>query len=103
MNLLDLLPSEQSLTPRQKFEAFHTRNPQVYRELETMSAQLVARGRKRIGLKMLTEVLRWEHQMRTDDPNSHFKINNSYTSYYARLLIENHPDWEGLFEMRERC
>jgi hypothetical protein len=50
---------------------------------------------------MLLEVLRWNYYMKTDDPNSDFKINNNYAPYYARLLIEKHPEWSDLFQLRE--
>ena len=29
-----------------------------------------------------------------------FKLNNNYTGYYARKLMELNPDLEGLFELR---
>ena len=92
MTLLDLLDQQSS------FENFHARNPQVYRELETMAAQMVARGRKKIGVKMLFEVLRWNYYLNTTGDD--FKLNNNYAPAYARLLLKNHPDWHGLFELR---
>ena len=45
------------LTPAQRFEEFNSRNPQVYQALEDMAFQLVKRGRKKIGINMLLEVL----------------------------------------------
>ena len=88
------------LTPAERFEQFHQRNPQVYSALVSMTAELVNRGRRKIGIKMLFEVLRWNYYMETDDPNSDFKINNNYAPYYARLIIADHPEWENVFELR---
>lgn len=88
------------LRPAEKFEQFHKLNPQVALSLENMAQDLIRRGRKRVGIKMLLEVLRWNYQMKTDDPNSDFKINNNYAPYYARLLIERHPTWADVFELR---
>lgn len=84
-----------------QFLAFHAANPWVYRELVKLARQLVARGRRRIGMKMLFEVLRWEWYMRTDDPSSSWKLNNNYTARYARLIEGTEPDLAGVFETRE--
>lgn len=89
-----------ALTPAEKFERFHELNPQVFTALEAMTRQLVNRGRRKIGIKMLFEVLRWNYYMETADPNSDFKINNNYAPYYSRLLIEKHPEWADVFELR---
>ena len=88
------------LTPAEKLERFHELNPQVFNAFESMSRELTNRGRKRIGIKMLFEVLRWNYYMETSDPNSDFKINNNYAPYYSRLLIDKHPEWADVFELR---
>lgn len=88
------------LSHREKFEQFHAANPQVYEALEDLAGTLVSKGRSKIGIGFLCEVLRWNYYMNTDDPNSDFKINNNYRPYYARLLIQNNPLWENKFELR---
>jgi hypothetical protein len=88
------------LTIRERFEAFDNANPRVYEELERMAATVWALGRRRIGIKTLFETLRWRYWMTTDDSSSHFRLNNNYTPYYARLLIDRHPEWDGLFALR---
>ena len=88
------------MTSADKFEEFNRLNPQVYSVLESMTAEMVNRGRRKIGMKMLIEVLRWNYYLETDDPNSDFKINNNYVPYYARLILERHPEWDGVFELR---
>jgi len=89
------------ISPADKFEEFNRLNPQVYGALESMTREMVNRGRHKIGIKMLFEVLRWNYYMKTDDPNSDFKINNNYAPYYSRLIIANNPTWEKVFELRE--
>ncbi len=42
------------LTPAERFEEFNRRNPQVYSALESMAREMVNRGRRKIGIKMLT-------------------------------------------------
>lgn len=89
------------ISPADKFDEFHRLNPQVYGALESMTREMVNRGRHKIGIKMLFEVLRWNYYMETNDPNSDFKINNNYAPYYSRLIIANNPTWEKVFELRE--
>jgi hypothetical protein len=89
------------LTMSEKFVVFHLNNPRVFKELEAMTEQMMARGRSRIGIAMLFEVLRWNFYMGTNDPNSEFKLNNNYRSFYARLLMDLHPEWGQVFELRE--
>lgn len=84
----------------ERFRRFHEANPWIYRHLERMALDMADRGRRRIGMKMLAEVLRWQYQIQTSDPTSNFKLNNSYVSRYARLLIENHPRLADLIETR---
>jgi hypothetical protein len=87
-------------TIQERFEEFHRLNPWVCTALEFLAEDLISRGRKRIGIRMLWEVLRWEYQRQTIDPNSDFKANDHYHSRYVRLLIERNPEWSSAFELR---
>lgn len=90
------------MTPATRdFWAFHNANPEVYYRLVTMARDLKARGRSRIGIKMLFEVLRWEHAMQTTDHASEFKLNNNYAPRYARLIMYRNPELAGIFNTRE--
>ena len=80
------------------FSDYHTANPHVADMLARLARQARARGRTRIGMKMLFEVVRWEHTLTT---TGEFKLNNNLTSRYARLLMNEHPDLAGMFETRE--
>lgn len=82
----------------EKFREFHKENPHVYETLVFKTRQLVDRGHKKVGIKMLFEVLRWDFMLKTSDEP--FKINNNYAPYYSRMIMENHPEWDGLFEVR---
>lgn len=93
--------AQRPLTIREQFAVFHTENPRVFEALEAMAAEMVLRGRKRISARMLIEALRYDFYIKTDDPNSDFKVNNNYSAHYARMLLDVHPDWEGLFQLRE--
>jgi len=94
--------SPRGLTIEEQFREFHRRNPHVYHRLRELAFQMKGRGHRRIGMKMLFEVLRWQHAMSTSDPASEFKLNNSYTAYYARLLMQQEPALDGLFATRKQ-
>jgi hypothetical protein len=100
MNLLDLLTQSDQTDLERRFVEFHEKNPQVYAELLRLARLLKARGHKRIGMKMLFEQLRWQHALKTTDLSG-FKLNNNYTAYYARMLMERNLDLVGFFETRE--
>ena len=82
------------------FDRFHSANPWVYDALVELARDLHRRGRGKVGMKMLFEVLRWHWYMSTTDESSDFKLNNNYTSRYARLIMKNESDLEGIFEIR---
>lgn len=85
------------MTLAQRFTAFHDANPHVADALESLAAQWLDRHQK-VGVKALAERLRWESGITTaGDP---YRINNSFTAHYARLLLERHPEWVGRIETR---
>lgn len=81
------------------FWEFHAAHPEVYEELRQLALDAKRRGRDRLGMKMLFEVVRWNRLLRTGDRG--FKLNNNFTAYYARLLMEREPELRGMFETRK--
>ena len=83
------------------FWSFHTEHPEVYLELVRLARIWRSRGRDRWGTKSAFEVLRWERRIRgLPDDREAFKLNNNYTAFYARLIMEREADLEGVFELR---
>lgn len=85
----------------ERFEEFHRLNPHVYASLVRLARQAHQRGHRRIGIELLFAVLRWEHLLTTNDPSSSFKLNDHYTSRYSRLIMEQEPDLDDIFETRQ--
>ena len=83
----------------QRFGEYHAANPKVYELFERFTVEAYLRRRKRIGAKMIVERIRWYTKVETQ--GDAFKINNSYTSRYVRLLTEKRPDLAPLFETRK--
>jgi len=107
---LQLLPLKQPdskpdgipLTIQARFEQFDRLNPQVRSKLTEMARELHSQGHKKIGIKMLFEVLRW-HYMQEIGPvqtTEGYTLNNIFTAYYARAIMRSAPDLDGVFETR---
>ena len=87
-------------TIEDNFNAFHNKNPHVYKSLVDMAKEYrLQRRSSRVGIATLWEALRWSYLITTDDA---FKLNNSYRALYARLIMANEPELSGLFETRRR-
>ena len=87
-------------TIEQRFQDFHSRNPWVYAALVRLARDLRRNGQQRCGIKMLFEVIRWQWSRETTASDG-FRLNNSLTSRFARLIMEQEPDLEGFFDVRE--
>lgn len=83
-----------------KFEEFHKANPDVYTELVRLCRHARQRGSKKVGIRMLWEVTRWNLNVETQR-NSPFKLNDHYHSRYVRMIVENEPDLADMFELRQ--
>ena len=103
MEQLDLFPltqtSSKDKTIAEAFDDFHCANPHVYRNLRFLALQAVRAGRRKLGIKLLFERLRWEYFVNTAHADD-FSLNNNYTAYYARMLMDNEPELAGMFETR---
>lgn len=93
-------PTVQGLTLPERFDLFHRLNPHVADRLLEMAQHRVRLGRRRLSMKLLFEVLRDDAE--TYDPTSDYRLNNSYTAFYSRLLIERDPALAEVFETRRQ-
>jgi hypothetical protein len=49
-------------------------------------------------MKALFEIVRWDSRIRT--VGEEFKITNTYSPYYARLVMRQEPDLADVFELK---
>jgi hypothetical protein len=89
----------QRLTNRQRFEAFRRANPHVEKKIVEVGRDLLRRGFRTCGIKLIFERLRWLAAIETKSDG--FTLNNTYAPFYARLVMENHEDLRGFFRLRE--
>lgn len=87
------------LTIAERFAAFHAANPHVADLLESLAAEWLGAGHKRVGVKQLVEQARWVTGVQTT--GAPWKLDNTLTAHYARLLIERRPEWAEAIQTRE--
>ena len=87
------------ISPHERFEKFHAANPQVYTSLVSLARQVLERNRARkMGIGMLYEVLRWNRYLQTDSEDG-YRLPNNFKPAYARLIMEQEPDLDGVFNL----
>lgn len=94
-----LLGPHQGLTIKENFDLFHKANPEVLRMIVRIARWLkFEKGFEHGGMKMIFERMRWLHAVKTR--GEVYKLNNNYTSHYARLVMDECPDLDGFFRTR---
>ena len=91
--------SQTGSTIQEAFEEFDKNNPKVYQLFKEQVLLAIAKGKERISPKYIINWLRWEVFIKTDDTiaieiegeKTVFKINDAYSSRYARKFIEEYP------------
>jgi hypothetical protein len=81
-----------------RFQLFTICNPHIYAMIRKIALDLKLTGHRRMGMKAIFERLRWLYAIQTK--GDVFKLNNSFTSHYSRLLMEQEPELAGFFELR---
>lgn len=97
--IVSFRPPEQSLADN--FARFNAENPHVYETLVMLAQDWRLRhpGAK-CGIGMLFEVARWQLGVRGD--GEPVALNNNYRAFYARLMMDNEPGLDGMFEIRRQ-
>lgn len=83
-----------------RFREFHRDHPQVYRALVRLAREWMSAGHAKLGIATLFEKLRWEWHVAGLMDRDGYKLNNNYRAQYARLIMAQEPDLDGLFETR---
>ena len=102
MNQPSLFPDDDDSLLEQRFQEFAAAHPDVERHLVDVCRRWRNRGGGEWSIKAAWEIIRWEHLFKgLPDPAETYKLNNSYTSRYARRIMRRCPELAGLFELRE--
>jgi len=90
-------PNRQNL--RVKAAEWMSNNPEAM-ALFRMYARKLVTVRRRFGMKLLIERVRWDSHVRTNSDDG-FKISNNHGAYIVRQLINEMPAMEALVTCRE--
>lgn len=82
-----------------RFKAWHYQNPHIYEHFKTLAYEMKATGRTRYSARTIIEVMRWHYNLQTR--GNVFKVNDDFVPIYVRLLICDHPEFFGFFELRK--
>ena len=84
------------ITLEEKFLVFNRANPDVLQNMVYFARQWRERRghAAQIGVCNLLERVRWE----VDSP----RISNNHKPFYARYIMDNYPDLDGIFELRKQ-
>lgn len=96
-DLIDDIPNNEV---DRKFQEYHKKNPDVYKHFVRITREAKTKGKDHLSIWLVANVVRWYVYMETDDPNSEFKISNDYLSRYARLIMKQEPDLQGIFKTK---
>jgi hypothetical protein len=83
---------------RQRWLEWHRDNPHVYELFKAFTFQAIDRGHKRLSAWLIVNRIRWETTVETNGGD--FKISNNFIAYYARLFMDEHPEYRGFFRTK---
>ncbi len=81
----------------ERFCDYFEANPQIWTLFKRYAKTAIGFDEK-IGAKCIFENIRWKE--RIERGNGKYKINNNFPTYYARLLTETDPAFDGFFQFR---
>lgn len=96
-NRLPLFMSDSTIQAR--FVRFHQEYPKVYDLFKSFALQLIKKGHRKVGARMIIERIRWEFATGSKDDMG-FKINNYFIAHYARLFLQENPQYKDYIETR---
>ncbi len=82
------------------FDQYDKDNPTIWNKFKEYAFKAIRKGFKNYSSKALFEVIRWNtaEEYKLDG----FKVNNNYTSGYARKFMKKFPEHKGFFRTREQ-
>lgn len=81
------------------FNQFDSANPKVWELLVKFAKEAKNAGVEKLGISLLVERIRWELEVVTKTSDG-YKINNNHRAFYARKLMDQYPELNGMFRIR---
>lgn len=91
-----------------RFQRFHHAHPEVFVWLVDNTREFQRQGHRKTGVEYLVNTLRWRAlalpgiraMMQLPDINEDYAINQNYSAYYARLIMQQHPSLDEMFNRK---
>lgn len=80
---------------------WHLANPEVGTRLLAMAREWKQLGNGRWSVKAMADIARWQDR-RLPETDRVPPVNNTWTAFYARWLIDVDPSLDGMFELRSQ-
>jgi hypothetical protein len=80
------------------FQAFHDANPEVWKLFQQFTFLLIDKKFQHYSADAVCHQIRWHTAVVTSDRD--FKLNNNFTSRYARLFHKEYPKHSTFFRTR---
>jgi hypothetical protein len=80
------------------FNLYHKENPIIWEQFKLTTLEAIKKGFKNYGSKGIFEIIRWNQEGEIKEDG--FKLNNNFTSDYARKFMEEYPEHKGFFRLR---
>jgi hypothetical protein len=87
----------------ESFAEYHAKHPDVYEYFKRFALQWITTGATRISSKQIIGRIRWHVQVESlqeQQKPEDFKINDAFTSRYARLFAGEFPQHKDKLEQR---
>jgi hypothetical protein len=86
-----------------RFLEFHQANPAIYEMIVRFCRDVRKyNAKRRTSIDLIWGRLRWELSIEVNPMGlEDYKLNNDFRSRYARLVMAQEPDLDGIFEVRE--
>jgi hypothetical protein len=81
-----------------KFCSYDAKNPQVYESFKRITMKTITKGFANYSAKGILELIRWHSGVSAE--GDVFKVNNNYSSFYARKFEKEFPEYKDFFRKR---
>ena len=83
---------------KQKWWAWHKKNPEFYELFKRFTFEAIRRGHKRLSAWLIVNRIRWETMIVTTGDD--YKIRNDFIALYSRLFMHEFPEYKGFFRTK---
>lgn len=80
-----------------EFLEYHKTNPHLYEAFKQVAFDALNMGFEHYGANGIFEIIRWK---RAERGEGEFKINNNYAPLFARLFVNEYPQYSKFFRFR---